>query len=242
MLSTGAICACDLASVHLFMLSSLCAHDLYLDSVYLSSLWLAVILGENQVMIYPYEHLLIPCLCIWWIRSIGSLPGTRYTLFQLLESNALLMQSCGLCKALHLQILDDLLRSPWFLMAEVLCVCAVLKQEQDELCVAQTSPLPGDSYLVDCALVLGFVILLYHLFFYSDHDTQGLVTLWLIPCIALLLLPSTLELCALICWNLSLLQLLSFGLPDPILCCPWLWTSTSVLWLGSVQTEYCVIC
>jgi hypothetical protein len=64
-----------------------------------SSFWLAVILGENQVMIYPYEHLLIPCLFhayvmdqIHWIC-----PGIWYTLFQLLVWNIWLMQTWGFC-------------------------------------------------------------------------------------------------------------------------------------------------
>ena len=58
-------------------------------------------------------------------------------------------------------------------MAEVLCVCAVLKQEQDELCVAQTSPLPGESYLVDWLWFLGFVLLLYDPYFSPCIDTQA---------------------------------------------------------------------
>ena len=151
MLSTGAICACDLASVHLFMLSSLCAHDLYLDGFCLSSFWLAVILGENQVMIYPYEHLLIPCLCIWWIRSIGSLPGTRYTLFQLLERNVLLMQTWFV----HSPSPPELgwsSRSPWSLVAwMVVCVGSVLAQELDELSLFLLHP-----YLVDLIWSTGY--------------------------------------------------------------------------------------
>ena len=93
--------------------------------------------------------------------------------------------------------------------------CSCSRTGWTELVLA--SPLPGESYLVDWLWFLGFVPLLYEPCFYPCIDTQAWLAWWLSWCMALLLLPSTLELCALICWNLS-----PWWCSGLVCCCPYL--------------------
>jgi hypothetical protein len=134
----------------------------------------------------------------------------------------------------------------------VVCVGSVLAQELDELSLFLLHPYLVNLYLVDWLWFLGFVPLLYEPCFYPCIDTQAWLAWWLCCCMALLLLPSTLELCALICWNLSPWCVLRFGLLLPLSCavpgfgqaqvcgdslhCPnWI-----LCYLLTVQTEPCV--
>ena len=76
---------------------------------------LAVILGENQVMIYPLEHLLILMLisCIYDGSDPLDLSRNLVYLVPAPSVKYLVDADLGfLCTALHLQCLVDLLRSP----------------------------------------------------------------------------------------------------------------------------------
>ena len=104
----------------------------------------------------------------------------------------------------------------WWLSGCV-CVGSVLAQELDELSLFLLHPYLVNLDLVDWLWLLGFVPLLYEPYFYPCIDTQAWLLWWLGWCLALLLLPSTLGLCALICWNLS--PCVCSGL---VCCCPYL--------------------
>jgi hypothetical protein len=125
-------------------------------------------------------------------------------------------------------------RSPWSLVAwMVVCVGSVLAQEQMNYACFCFPP-TWWSYLVDWSLVLGFVLLLYDPYFSPCIDTQAWHAWWLCFCMALLLLPSTLELCALICWNLS--PGVCSGL---VCCCPYLVLSLVLDKHKCVVTWFC---
>ena len=144
--------------------------------------------------------------------------------------------------ALHLQVLDDLLRSPWFLVVEWLCVLVLFLSKNWMNYAVLPSPYLVNPYLVDWLLFLGFVPLLYELYFCSCNDTQAWLALVtkLVPCLAVAC-PAHMS-CVLSyaeTWAPGGAQVWSAA--ALILCCPGFGQAQVYCDSFTVQTELCVI-
>ena len=167
-----------------------------------------------------------------WIGSIGSSPGTRYTLFQLLEWDFVLMQTCGLC---HSPSPPGLGWSSQVTMISgggmVVCWVVLFLSKNRMNCDYSIFSLPCESLSGRLCTVSRVCALLYHLYFCSCTATQAWLALVTRPVHGLAVACSAHMSCVLSyaeTWALVCAQVWSAA--ALILCCPWFWTSTSVLW------------
>jgi hypothetical protein len=166
-------------------------------------------------------------------------PGTWYTLFQLLDWNIWLLQTWGF---VHSPSPPD---SGWASQvtmipgAKWLCVGFCSWVWTGWTWVSSGFTLTWwIVYLVDCHGSRVCVLFIWSLLLpWPWHTSLGYFVTHPLHCLAVAWLAT-----ALICWNLSPCGLLSSGLPMPILCCPRIWTSTSVLWQCALsKLNLCVI-
>ena len=180
-------------------------------------------------MIYPYEHLLIPLLisCIYDGSNPLDLSRNLVYLVPAPSMKYLVDVDLGfLFTALHLQILVDLLRSPWFLVAKLVVLVSVLGYELDELCLFLLHPylvILSDRLCTGSRVCVLFIWSL--LLPWPWHTRPGYFVTHPLHCLAVAWLAA-----AFICGNLSPLWPAQCWSAYSYLVLSRLWTSTSVLW------------
>jgi hypothetical protein len=179
-----------------------------------------------------------------WIRSIGSSPGTNYTLFQLLDRNVLLMQTCGLIyvhspppPVLGWSSQVTMISGGWLVVCWVVLFLSKNRMNYDYSIFS----LPCESLSGRLCIVSRVVPFLYHLYFCSCTATQAWLAMVTKPVHALLWLAQhTWAVCSHML-KLEPLVVLRFGLLLPLSCAVQGFGHAQVCrTLVSVQTEFCL--